>query len=75
MVVLNAPRTVAPTVTGDFLSRKRVLNPPKNNPRDSQGRIAGCFRRHGNDPQDLRRAITRRAPDRAAGSVRYEFEC
>jgi hypothetical protein len=25
------------------MSRKRVLNPAKNNPRDSPARIAGCF--------------------------------
>ena len=54
------------------LSRKRVLNPRKNNPRDSQGRIAGCFRRHGNDLQNLRRASAYRAHRCAAGGMRGE---
>jgi hypothetical protein len=47
----------AQNVTGESSSRKRVLNLSKNNPRDSQGRIAGCFCRHGIDSQDIRRAI------------------
>jgi hypothetical protein len=61
-------------MTGESLSRKRVLNPSKNNSRESRRRIAGYIRRHGNDPQDLRRAITRHASDSAAGGVRDEFD-
>jgi hypothetical protein len=55
------------------LSRKQLLNPSKNNPQDSRDRIAGYFRHHGNDLQNLRRAITRRAPDSANGGVRGKF--
>jgi hypothetical protein len=51
MVILDASptpqkaptRVAASSMTTELLSRKRVLNPHKNNPQDSRGRIAGCF--------------------------------
>jgi NAD(P)-dependent dehydrogenase (short-subunit alcohol dehydrogenase family) len=56
-------------ISARALSRKRVLNPAKNNARDSPGRIARCFRRHENDLQNLRRTSAHRAHRRAIGGV------
>src|SRR5882757_5252793 len=54
----------------ESLSRKRVMNPAKKNPRDSQTRIAGCSS-HENDPPDpLLRACPTDAHGRAAGGLR-----
>ena len=56
----------------ESLSRKRVLNRAKNIVRDSRARIAGCFRHHGNELQNLRQAGAHRARGRAIGGLRGE---
>jgi hypothetical protein len=71
---LMLSRVAAPSVTRELSSRKRVVNQRKNNPRDSKGRIAGCFCRHGNDFQNLRRAIRHGADHSVTGRVRGEFD-
>lgn len=51
------------------------MNPesPQNNLRDSKGRIAGRSRHHGDDLQNLQRAVANRATDSTTGGVRSEF--
>jgi hypothetical protein len=71
---LGAARVAAPNVTGGSPIRKRVLNPGKNNPRDSAGRIAGCFRRYGPNVQNLRRAIGQCAHCSVTDGVCREFD-
>ena len=56
------------------VSRKRVLNPVKNIARDSQGRIARCFKGDENDPYHVGRADTCRAFGSVADGVCREFD-
>ena len=61
-------------MTSDSSSRKRVLNTSKiirETPKVESPDVFAC---HGNDPQDVRRAIRCRAPDSAAGGMRNEFD-